>query len=589
MHGIQFSNLPNTNQANLSKFQFYLLNQIELLESEWENFLNPSLSSIPSPFDLPDMEVSINLIEDSLIQKKQILLYGDRDTDGVTATSLLAIYLRRRAKETGANIIAMTSSANDDYGLCDTVQKKISNIKPDLLITLDFGTSNFHEINSLADQGIKVIVLDHHEIPTKIPKCCLINPKRLDSEFGEKKICTAVLSLLLILALESKKNYFQKKEELSGSLFSKIEFGNFLQENETLFSLYKSLLDISSIGTITDMMPLVGFNRVVVKHGLSVISESLSKQKEDRLGFHFLLKDLGLNPEKILSKDIGWSIGPVLNAAGRMGRTETALGLLLSEKEAEAINYSKEIQKLNSERRERTKRNLFKVEEYFKRDKTREDKKIIFCYEPDLEPGVSGIVATKLVEKYKKPVIFITPDNGKARGSIRSYGKENVLHLLEQVSDLLEHFGGHPEAGGFSIVISKIPILESVLEEKAGIWLGEGSKTKDFRSIVSFLPEEISDKLYSDLKIFEPFGQGNPVPILSIMDAEIQNFKPMGDGTHARFQIKGNSKLPFLIWGKAKEIYLLSSKQNKIQLFGNLEENFFRGNTTIQFLVTNFY
>ncbi|HNB98091.1 MAG TPA: single-stranded-DNA-specific exonuclease RecJ [Leptospiraceae bacterium] len=552
--------------------------------------------SAPTPFLLPDLTASIQLINRHIENKSHILLFGDRDTDGISSTTQLGIFFRTVHEANGGKLTVKTSSANDDYGLCPNVLTFIKSANPNLLITLDFGTSNYEEINELASLGIDVIVLDHHEIPVKIPKCKLINPKREDSIYPEKKICTSTLAMKLIFAFELDQIF--KKEGLpSDTLFPDLEsiyrnknIEDYFEKYPTLIEKLKSLLDLSSIGTITDMMPLFGENRIVVRNGIESLSKVLKTKPSNRKGLYSLMSSIKINPEKITSKDLGWGIGPALNAAGRMGKTEVAVKLLFANEEKEAEIATRDLLQLNTERKERTKRNLYKVEEYFKRKPERTKEKIIFCYEPDMEPGVSGIVATKLVETYKRPAIFITPDHGHGRGSIRSYQSENVLDLLNLVSDLLIHFGGHKEAGGFSIELKNIPLLEQKLKTVANEWLtNQEDIITEEQSIVSFQPSDITEKIFNDLQIFQPFGQENPEPLLSIKGAKIISFKPMSDGQHARFQVLGASpKIKFIIWNRASEFENFISKNSTVDLFGILEENFYNNSTTIQFVVSEF-
>jgi len=536
---------------------------------------------------LPEMIESICAINRAIQGKKHILLYGDRDTDGVSSTSLLAIFFREFHEPKGGRLTVKTSSQSDDYGLCDTAVKNVLNIKPDLLITLDFGSTNYDEINALAKNGIEVIVLDHHEMPTQIPKCFLINPKREDSIYPEKRICTSFLALKLIQAFSIYNAYNDPSIN-----YAQLSLSQIFQQHPHTKKLTTDLCDLASIGTITDMMPLIGENRLLVKNGLKTLSEISTSNRKDRKGLNALIQGLKLNPKKIVSKDLGWSIGPALNAAGRMGKTEVALKLLLETNDVPAFQTAQQLIGLNTERKERTKRNLFKVEKYFERKKERKNKKVIFCYEPDMEPGVSGIVATKLVQEYQKPVVFVTPDNGNARGSVRSFGKENIMDLFSLLNDLFIHSGGHPEAGGFSIAMENIPVLEKKLEEVAEQWLSlysSGSSLETIESVVSFNPEQLKASFLSDFSILEPFGMENRQPLISVRNAVVINFKPMGDGTHARFSLLGSSnEIKCVIWGRAKELEDFISKNQTIDFWGKLEENYFNGSTSIQLIIEYF-
>jgi single-stranded-DNA-specific exonuclease len=597
IHGISYESLKEKNQ-NLSPFQTYLFEKLKQDNTSLEEYLSKDLTYAHSPFLLPDITKSIQIIKKHLKLKNHILLYGDRDTDGVSSTSLLGIYLRDEVKKFGGKLTIKTSSQNDDYGLCDTVLKNIISISPNLLITLDFGTSNYKEINLIAEKGIDVIVLDHHEIPTIIPNCQLINPKREDSKYPEKRICTAALSFKLIQAMECVIELEQKEMTQKGLLFSdsieidpsKIDPNEIYKDSNSHSTKIHSMMDLVAIGTVADMMPLQGENRIFVKNGMDTLLNVYKEKPKNRLGLFLLMKKLAFSPNKILSKDLGWGLGPVLNAAGRMGKTEIALKILLSENNEEAESLSEELLSLNKERRERTKRNMFRVEKYFERKPERTDKEIIYCYEPDMEPGVSGIVASKLVEKYNKTAIFITPDHGKARGSVRSNGNGNVVELLARFSNILEHFGGHPEAGGFSIDPIRLKDFEFQLEKEAPDWLTiQKANIKSIESIVSFQTSSVTEKLFNEILFLEPLGQGNPQPIFSIKKCKILSPKPMGDGTHLRFVVQGISpKIKFVLWNKANDFLNHLSQNLETDLWGYFEENYFNGSNNLQFVVSYF-
>jgi single-stranded-DNA-specific exonuclease len=366
----------------------------------------------------------------------------------------------------------------------------------------------------------------------------------------------------------------------------------FYSQNAKISGLLDSLLeevDLAGIGTITDMMPLTGENRMIVKLAILSLRKCLEiSSKSKRYGTVALLKKLNLSPDKLSTKDLGWSIGPALNAAGRMGKTEEAVKLLLSEDEIIADKRASDLLQINEDRKERTKRNVDRMERYFARKPERTEKPVIFCYEPDMEPGVSGIVATKMTNEYKKPAIFVTPDHGEARGSIRSYGKENVLELLISLSDLFLHYGGHPEAAGFSILSSNIPHLEAALYEKAEQWLNgtvTDSMVYDYITDMTVLPDEIGDSLFKEWRDLEPFGQGNPDIKLGLKNAKAFHLTPLSGGKHIKFHCMGSGSLKYMIWNKGEEFQNLISSVDTIDIVGSLETNTFRGKTTLQFMV----
>lgn len=560
--------------------------------------------------------------------KSHILLYGDRDTDGVSSTCLLALFLKSHPAFRELTISVQTSSDSDPYGLCPEAVTKIKKIKPDILITLDFGSSQADEIEELTRLGIQVIVLDHHEIPARIPaNTFLISPRREDSKYPEKKICTSVISFKLIHALlfrmsEEYNRVYQVEEDgrnvffLNGCMIEESQIGQneripfknelllpkqespddsarlvFYHQNAKIENLLETLsleVDLSGIGTITDMMPLTGENRMIVKLAIRSLRHCLDpKTNSKRYGTIALLKKLNLSLEKLSTKDLGWSIGPALNAAGRMGKTEEAVKLLLSEDEITADKRAADLLQINEDRKERTKRNVDRMERYFARKPERTEKPVIYCYEPDMEPGVSGIVATKMANEYKKPAIFVTPDHGDARGSIRAYGKENALDLLNSLSHLFLHFGGHPEAAGFSISLNNLPTFEKELYEKAELWLNAKSTSidYDFKTDLTVLPSELNDQLFKEWKDLEPFGQGNPDIKLGLKDVKPFHLTPLSGGKHIKFHCMGSGSLKYMIWNKGEEFQILTSSVDTIDIIGSLETNTFRGKTTLQFMV----
>lgn len=630
-HGPEFHTLPPSNIQGLTALQSHIFGLRFGASKKDSRILSQNLKELPSPFLLPDMEEAVRILRDAVQEERSILLYGDRDSDGVCSTSLLATFLK--GVHTGK--LTVKTSSEEDYGLCAPAMKYVREVKPDLLVTLDFGTSNSAEIEELNREGMQVIVLDHHEIPDRIPSSCkLVSPKRSDSEYPTQKICTSVLAWKLITAwlystleesnlviwIPDGESFFsgtlvrkgvrlfqgdrsEAEKYYSGMIqdwpnVSKTEF----PEREVFYSQLSSYpavwdevlrtLDLASIGTITDMMPLQGENRIIVQEGCRTLQKIKTGEYKHRPGLTRLLIQLDLDKKKVLSRDLGWSIGPALNAAGRMQKTEAALKLLLSSSESEAEVLASDLLKLNEERRERTKRNLFRVEGFLKRKRERTERSILFCYEPDFEPGVSGIVATKLVEQYKRPVIFIAPDHGHAKGSVRAYGGENVLNLLKKAENIFHQFGGHKEAGGFSLALDQIPSLAEILFQEADAWLREeksGDSAEDSRSIVSLRAQDLKEEIYEQIGIFEPFGQENPSPLISVREARILSYRPLSDGKHARFKIlSASDSIQCIVWNKAEEFSRALREKGSLDLWGQLEENTFRGKTNLQFVVGSF-
>ncbi|PJZ70335.1 single-stranded-DNA-specific exonuclease RecJ [Leptospira perolatii] len=630
-HGQSFSNLPKAQTPGLTSLQSHFYKNRFGDESKSKHLLDSGLADLPSPFLLPDLENALEILKEHISSEKTILLYGDRDCDGVSSTTLLGAFLRKIHRGT----LIIRTSSDEDYGLCADAMRNVREAQPNLLVTLDFGTSNAKEIQELSDENIKTIVLDHHEIPQTIaPNCCLVSPKRQDSIYPGEKICTSVLAWKFIVAWlydslpESKDLVWVGDGEtlFSGWLVRKgvnlfhgdraqseiLYPGNYVEwqhpvdkihpERQVFYSQllkYPAVLqeilenlDLAAIGTITDMMPLSGENRIIVLEGCRTLQKIQSGNFTHRPGLSELIKLSDINPKRVLSKDIGWTIGPALNAAGRMHQTKIALDLLLSKSSQEALPLAKDLLKLNDERKERTQRNLFKVDAFLKRKKERTERSVLFCYEPDFEPGVSGIVATRLVEQYKRPVIFITPDHGHAKGSVRAWGSENVLNLLKKADGIFLQYGGHKEAAGFSLAIDKIPDLAAVILKESDNWLKEEQDIEAHsieESLVSLNPSELKEKIYDELGIFEPFGQENPTPLLSIKGAKILSYRPLSDGKHAKFKIlTASDSIHCVIWNSARELSHILKEKGELDLWGHLEESTYRSKTSLQFVVTFF-
>lgn len=354
--------------------------------------------------------------------------------------------------------------------------------------------------------------------------------------------------------------------------------------------------DLAAVGIVTDMVPLVGENRALVRLGIGQSGFQRRGERPYAPGYGALIRALGLASDRIVSRDLGWSIGPALNAAGRMGNTRLALDLLTSENQAEAKLLASDLVKLNEERKKRTARNEALVAQHFQEHRELLDRPIIFCYHEDLEPGVSGIVATRLVERYGKPVIYINRDGPHAKGSARTHGGLNVLKLLDTAADLFIQFGGHPEAAGFSIAYQRIAELEAVIQANApGILLAEAnSAAVDGLAAggvaggyhLDVQPGQLGYDLLRDLEMLEPFGAGNPEPILRVRAVHPTKIKYMTDGLHARFNVRGASEtVDCVAWRLGASIARAAETRQPVDIYGCLEMSYFAGRSRLQFRV----
>ncbi|MBE7438112.1 MAG: DHH family phosphoesterase [Spirochaetales bacterium] len=585
------------------------------------DYFSPDLE-IDSPLLLPDMEMAVLLLRQVLDQGGHILLCGDRDVDGVTSVSLLAHFLRSEQERRGAGSLTLrVSSEGDDYGLSGAFYEEIKTHRADLLITLDMGTSNGAEIKELRARGSNVIVLDHHQLgdSTWIGDYALVNPVRIHPDC---KIATVGLAFKFILAyalsFTREWNLLFTLDDLNFRLGAYIDgesplprealpvkdyrlgpleldllrrdprrngrilFARILAARPRLFELVLAWTDLVALGLMTDLVPLRGENRKLVRLGLGL--SPLARRRSFREGLSSLMNAQRLDQESLTSRDLSFSLGPALNAAGRMGKTELAVQLLTARKKEDAREYSSALLRLNEERKARTEENWKIVREMLQANPARKECSILFCFDPALKSGVSGIMATRLVEEYRRPVIFINPDGAHARGSIRRYQNEDVLEILRQSARFFEQYGGHKEAAGFSIAYEQIDPLENHLRELFAQW--QPGERHDSGAHLVLSASQISFRTYLELSRLEPFGQGNPPPLIELAGVRVHKHSVM-KSIHLKFKV-AQCPAEFVLWHRGADFIERGGLAATLRLRGHLEKNTFAGRRTLQFRVQEY-
>ena len=451
---------------------------------EVDAFLRPRLKSLSDPFSLPQMAAAVTRILAALDRHERIVLFGDYDVDGVTSLALLAEMLRAYG---GAPELFLPLRMEEGYGLSrESVERCLEQHQPQLLIAVDCGTSSVQEVVDLTKRGVDVIVLDHHEPKSELPECAaIVNPKTAVDRSLEY-LCSVGIVFKLCHAL-------LKTRPLDA------------------FDL-KSKLDLVALGTVADIVPLRGENRTLVQSGARQIARS------SRPGLRKLMEVAAVRAP-ILTEDIGFRLGPRLNAAGRLSTAEKSLRLLLTRDVAEAATLAESLDKQNRERQEVEKQILAAAEEKLGDDPTRYA--AIVLSERGWHPGVLGIVASRISRKYHRPTIVIgIDDHGLGKGSGRSIEGLNLVKALKRCSDRLQKFGGHEMAAGLT-----------VREEDVDLF------TEDFRKAARELlsDEDLQPRLYLDHELalaeidvdllrwhemLQPFGNGNPQPLFLAREVE---------------------------------------------------------------------
>jgi len=481
---------------------------------EIRDFLNPKLENLQNPNKLYDVEKSVKIIREAIRKNKNIWIYGDYDVDGITSTAVLYLAL----KELGAENVSYYIPIRDEgYGLNNDALKKIKDSGGELVITVDCGITAFEEIKFANAINLPVIITDHHNLQgKKVPEAlAVINPKRVENEYTFESLAGVGTVFMLVLSLFES---YGKKEEA-------FEY-----------------LDLVSIGTIADIVPLLSENRILTRFGLEKLPFTKNR------GLAFLLYKLfnsgenkGNNPKSEYSTyDVGFIIAPVFNAAGRLKDAKMVVKLLTSDNNREIEIIVKELINKNFERKELQNRIVEMIEKNIEKNKINEDF-VIIDYSPEYHHGIIGIAASKIVDTYYKPVIImeVKEDEGIAVGSCRSIEGFNILNALQSMPELFVKFGGHSGAAGFTIPIKNIELFKRKINEYAKKIL----KDDDFIKIINIdkqIPmQKMSYEFFKTIELLKPFGFGNPMPTFQTKNVLLENIKFIGENkNHIMFDLK---------------------------------------------------
>jgi single-stranded-DNA-specific exonuclease len=452
---------------------------------EVEDFLRPRLSSLSDPFLLPQMRAAISRVLAALDQRERIVLFGDYDVDGVTSLALLDEILRAYG---GAPELFLPMRIEEGYGLSrESVERCFEQHQPQLLIAVDCGTSSVNEVAVLNKRGVDVIVLDHHEPKSQLPDCvAIVNPKL--TECGSEYLASVGIVFKLCHAL--------------------------LKTRPLPWFDLKSNLDLVALGTVADIVPLHGENRVLVQRG------SIAIARTPRTGLRKLMQIAGVHPP-ILPDDIGYRLGPRLNAAGRLSTAERSLRLLLTQDEGEAAVLAAELDQQNRERQE-VETQIFatateKIDCEF--DALRDAAIVVGAR--GWHPGVLGIVASRIVRKYHRPAIVIGfDDNGIGKGSGRSIEGLNLIEALNRCADSLDKFGGHEMAAGLAVREENFHRFAEAFRSTARELLSEEALRPCLRLDHELAFTDIDVEFLRWHEMLQPFGNGNPQPLFFAREIE---------------------------------------------------------------------
>src|SRR5206468_22690 len=454
---------------------------------EVEDFLRPRLSSLSDPFLLPQMGAAVSRVLAALDQHERIVLFGDYDVDGVTSLALLDEMLRAYGPAPAGELF-LPLRIEEGYGLSrESVERCLEQHQPQLLIAVDCGTSSVNEVAVLNERGVDVIVLDHHEPKAQLPDCvAIVNPKL--TACGFEYLCSVGIVFKLCHAL-------LKTRPLP-------EFD------------LKSKLDLVALGTVADIVPLRGENRVLVQRGAIEIAQT------SRIGLQKLMQIAGVRPP-ILPDDIGYRLGPRLNAAGRLSTAEKSLRLVLTQDESEATMLAAELDRQNRERQD-VERQIFvaateKIDNEF--DAARDA--AIVSGARGWHPGVLGIVASRLARKYHRPAIVIGyDDNDIGKGSGRSIDGLNLVEALNRCAASIDKYGGHEMAAGLALCEENFDRFAEAFRSTARELLSHEALQPCIRLDHELPFTEIDVEFLRWHEMLQPFGNGNPQPLFFAREVE---------------------------------------------------------------------
>lgn len=457
-------------------------------------------TTLEDPFVLADMENAALRIRTAIELEQRIVIFGDYDCDGVCAAAILYTYLL----SVGADVqVYIPERDNGGYGLNNNAIDELHKQKTELLITVDNGISALKEADYLASLGIDLIVTDHHLVEDALPKAvAVVNPHREDCPSKFKDLCGAAVAFKLVAALED------------GDYDTAFDFAG----------------DLVAIATLGDIMPLVGENRLIINRGLRLLEFT------DNLGLRALIDETKIKNIQNAS-NVLFNITPRINAAGRLFQAKKAFELLVSEDEDTACSLAKELCDFNSQRRETEKTILDEAIEMLEKSPKDSHSRIIIVANEGWSPGVMGIIAAKLTDRFGKPSIIFTIEGDVAVGSSRSLGDFSIFEAIYSCRDLLLQFGGHKLAAGLSIKKELLPEFIRRINEYAS------SQPPTVRSISIdkvLNPAEITLDLIKDLESLQPFGHANPQPVFMIQNARLDDIYSLSNGKHLRLNFSAN-------------------------------------------------
>ncbi len=514
-------------------------------------FFRPGIENLYDPFLMKDMKSATQRLCRAIRNHETVVVYGDYDVDGTTATSIVYTFLQ----SFGISVhYYIPHRFKEGYGINPDGIKRAIELDADLIISVDCGITAIEEARIAAENGIDLIICDHHNVGNELPDAvAVLDPKRPDCGYPFDGLSGAGVGFKLVQGTI---------EELGLS--------------KTLAYKY---LDLVAVSIASDIVPIVDENRILMREGLSMINSN------PRVGLKALMHLIKMPPGTVSTSNIVFSVGPRINAAGRMGDARAAVELMISTDESEASHHAKQLEEINKRRRTTDSRTMDEAVEKVENDFNMDELSSMVLHDPDWHLGVIGIVASRLVDAYYRPAIMLSTVEGKIKGSARSIKGFNIYDALKKCDDLLEQFGGHEFAAGLTMDQSNLDEFRQRIDEIAFRYLKENDFSPEITIDSKLSLSDVNMKFWKLLSQFEPFGPGNLRPTFVSEDVCIEGVPSIVGNGHLKMKVsQGNSGVFDAIGFNMHEYMpkLINCDENRIDVAYVLEENYWNGRRSIQ-------
>lgn len=518
-----------------------------------KQFFRPSLADLHDPFLMDGMELAVERAMQAVETKERMAIYGDYDVDGTSSAAMLYLFF----KELGADAdFYIPDRFTEGYGLSTTGIDRLYAAGVRLIITVDCGITAVDQVEYAKSIGVDMIICDHHEAGDRIPAAhAVLDPIKPGCPYPFKYLSGCGVGFKLMQGIAVRRGQLE--------------------------SIY-SYLDFVAIAAAADIVPLVGENRSLVSHGLRKLNDS------PRPGLRGLLECAGIKRGNLGTAQIVFGIAPRVNAAGRLGDARRAVEMLIEEDEVRAFQRAQELESDNRSRRTIDEETFAEAQMLVEQALGGHDVRSLVIHNPNWHPGVIGIVASRIVEKYYLPTVLLTSVEGMAKGSARSIAGFDIHNALKQCEQHIEQFGGHKYAAGLSVREENISDLRSALNTYAISEINDDMLVPQLHIDTEVLLGELTPAFFNVIKQFSPFGPGNSRPNFMVRNAEVVGYPKIVGKDHLKFRVRsGSGFIEAIAFGMGSRLSELNGAAKYDMVF-NMEENEYRGTVTQQLRILDF-